>query len=103
MVLNGVDYEEGREPESDSFESSGFWEFIGSEVGVSSESTGVLGLGSRFEDTGRERLMRGSCNGVFSNSAHPPLSPISTTRSRIRESSSFLFHIESETYGLVSS
>jgi len=34
--------------------------------------------------------MRGSCNGVDSNSVHPPLKPISTTLSRIRASSSFL-------------
>lgn len=34
--------------------------------------------------------MRGSCSGVPSNSAHPPRKPISTTRSSIRASSSFL-------------
>lgn len=34
--------------------------------------------------------MRGSANGVPSNSAHPPRRPISTTRSNILVSSSFL-------------
>lgn len=34
--------------------------------------------------------IRGSVKGVPSNSAHPPLRPISTTRSSILSSSSFL-------------
>jgi len=33
--------------------------------------------------------MRGNCNGVDSNSVHPPLKPISTTLSSMRANSSF--------------
>jgi len=36
------------------------------------------------------RFTTGNCTGEPSNSAHPPRKPISTTRSRIRDSSSFL-------------
>lgn len=54
------------------------------------ESTGVLSSPEDVWSIWGASWIRGSIRGVPSNSAHPPLNPISTTRSSIRPISSFL-------------
>jgi hypothetical protein len=57
-------------------------------ISVSVSVSIVLGVCS--SEVGGASCIRGICNGVPSNSAHPPRIPISTTRCRILESSVFL-------------
>lgn len=57
---------------------------------VHDESVGVVSSTEDLWSIEGASWIRGSIKGVPSNSAHPPLRPISTTRSSILPSSSFL-------------